>query len=309
MARELLFAAPGVDPDPWLAEIRMRWPELTIRIWPDVPDLSAIEVALAWGMQPQFWSRLPNLKAILSLGAGVDQLLAEPTLAPNVHVVRLVDDTMAKAMSRYVVHAVLHHTLDMDRHARQQEQASWRWSPPAAEARVCVLGLGKLGSEAAKALAALGFQVHGWSVSVKRLAGVRSFTGADALLDAVRGCNALVCLLPLTSQTQGILRGELFEAMAQGGAVINVGRGEHLVEDDLIAALDSKKLSGATLDVFCEEPLPPHSVLWSRKDVRITPHVAAVAAPASAAKTLADSVATVLRDERPQHSALRAQGY
>ena len=309
MARELLFAAPRVDPDPWLADIRKRWPELTIRIWPDVPDLNAIEVALAWGMQPQFWSRLPNLKAILSLGAGVDQLLAEPTLAPNVHVVRLVDDTMAKAMSRYVVHAVLHHTLGMSTHARHQEQALWRWSPAAPEARVCVLGLGKLGSEAARALAALGFEVHGWSLSPKCLAGVRSFAGENTLIEAVRGCRALVCLLPLTSQTRGVLRGELFEAMAQGGAVINVGRGEHLVESDLIAALDSKQLSGATLDVFSEEPLPPHSAFWSRKDVRVTPHVAAVAAPASAARTLADSVATVFRGERPQHSALREQGY
>src|SRR4029077_14478740 len=217
-----------------------------------------IDAALVWKPPAGLLASLPNLKMIASLGAGVDHLLEDATLPRHVPIVRLIDPYMTEAMSEYVLTQVLRlHRQDFAYRAQQRERV-WRELPQlnASERRVGVLGLGELGSDAARKLAVLGFKVAGWSRRERRLPGLESFHGPEGLIALARRSEILVCLLPLTRETTGILDGRLFATMPRGAAIVNAARGAPLVDADLLAALESGQLSAAVLDVFVEEPLP-----------------------------------------------------
>jgi len=235
---------------------------------------------------------LPNRKLIAVLGAGVDSLFADPTVPEGVPVVRLVDPYMTVAMSEYVQCQVLRlHRQDFT-YMRQQQAREWRQlpQPNAGERRVGVLGLGVLGGDAALKLKVLGFDVAGWSRSEKRLRGIPAFHGADGLSALLRRSEILVCLLPLTPNTTGILDRRLFARLPRGAAIINCARGRHLVEDDLLDALASGQLSAAVLDVFADEPLPRDHPFWSHPQIAVTPHVAAVTHAPTAAPVVAENL-------------------
>ncbi len=296
----LLFRASSDSAVLWLAELRKFIPDLEMRVFPEIGDPREIDAALVWKPKPGLLASLPNLKLIVSLGAGVDHLLADETTPRHVPIARLVDPYMTEAMSEYVLTQVLRiHRQDFAYRAQQGERV-WRElpQPNASERRVGVLGLGELGSDAARKLAVLGFQVAGWSRRERRRPGIESFHGPEGLMALARRSDILICLLPLTRETAGILDARLFAAMPKGAAIVNAARGRHLVETDLIAALDSGQLSAAVLDVFEQEPLPPEHPLWTHPKIVVTPHAAAATHAPTAAAGVAENLRR-LGDGRP----------
>jgi len=296
----LLYRSSSDSADLWLAELRKHIPELEMRVFPEVGEPRDIDAALVWKPQPGLLASLPNLKLIMSLGAGVDHLLEDATTPRHVPIVRLVDPYMTEAMSEYVLTQVLRlHRLDFAYRAQQRERM-WRElrQPNAAERRVGVLGLGELGSDAARKLAVFGFKVAGWSRRERRLPGIESFHGPDGLIALARRSDILVCLLPLTPDTAGILDARLFAALPRAAAIVNAARGRHLVEADLLAALESGQLSAAVLDVFDQEPLPPKHPFWGHPKIIVTPHVAAATHAPTAAAGVAENLRR-LSDGRP----------
>jgi glyoxylate/hydroxypyruvate reductase len=229
------------------------------------------------------------LKLIISLAAGVDHILRDPTLPGGVPILRLVDPHMTRAMSEYVALQVLRlHRQDFDYRA-QQAAVEWRehGQKNAAERTVGILGFGQLGQDAGQVLKALGFDVAGWSRSAKMVPGFVTYAGAARLDALLARSEILVSLLPMTPETEGILNARLFAGLPRGAGLVNAGRGRHLVEDDLLAALDSGQISAAVLDVFREEPLPAAHPFWRHPRIIVTPHIAAETHPPTAAAIIA----------------------
>jgi len=282
----ILLAIVGWDPKGWEERFRTLAPQHRISVWPDrVSDPAGVHYACVWHPPPGLLAGFPNLKAIFSLGAGADDLLADPTL-PAVPVVRIVDADLTMRMTEYVVLHVLMHHRRQRLYDAQQRARVWREheQPAASEVSVGVMGLGVLGVSAARMLRQLGFKVRGWSRTGKTLPGVATFHGSAGLEPFLRGTKILVCLLPATPATRGIINldtiRKLNERGALGGAyLINAGRGSLQVDADILAALEEGALSGATLDVFPVEPLPQASPFWDHPKVSVTPHNAAQAVP------------------------------
>jgi glyoxylate/hydroxypyruvate reductase A len=275
----------------WAAALLTELPDLDLRSWPEVGDPADIDVALVWHPPRGELAGYPNLRAILSLGAGVDGILADPGL-PDVPLVRMLDPGLTAGMTEYVTAATLRYHRNLDVYGRTQATGRWvpRTAPAAEDRRVGVLGLGELGGDAARAFARLGFDTEGWSRTPKQIEGVRCRHGPEGLDALLARTEILVCLLPLTEATADILDARLFARLPQGACVINVARGGHLVENDLLAALDSGRLAGATLDVFRTEPLPPDHPFWRHERILVTPHVASMTPPRSAARLVAANI-------------------
>ena len=295
----VLFHSGSNNAERWRAALAEAMPELEFRVSSDPGDKGEIEYALVWKPPAGLLASLPRLKVIASLGAGVDHILADPTL-PDLPVVRLVDPHMVAAMSEFVVTQVLRlHRQDLV-YAAQQRRGEWRerWQPNADERRVGILGLGTMGTDAALKLKALGFDVAGWSRRPKDVPGVRSYAGESGLAGMLAQTQILVCLLPLTADTDGILNARLFARLPRGAMLLNAGRGAHLVEEDLVPALDSGQLSAAVLDVFRQEPLPSSHPFWRDERIVVTPHIAATTNPRTAAFIVADTFRRA-RDGQP----------
>ena len=288
----LLFRSSLDSEARWRQQIAWLMPELEIRVWPQVGNRTDIDYALVWQPEPGLLASLPNLKLILSLGAGVDHILGDPQLPRDVPIVRLVDPYMTDAMSEYVVLQVLRlHRQDLDYRA-QQEAGIWRElaQKNAAERRIGILGAGALGQDAGRKLRGLGFDIALWSRSAKIVDGLASGAGAAGLPALLRRSEILVCLLPLTAETEGILNTSTFALLPKGAALINAARGGHLIEEDLLAALASGQLSAAVLDVFREEPLRAGHPFWRHPRIVMTPHVAAATHPPTAAPIILDNI-------------------
>jgi len=294
----LLIACEGVDTAAWFEALTAAAPDVELRVWPDAGDPASVDFGLAWGNPPGFWRGFPNLRAIFSLGAGVDRLLADKDL-PDVPVVRMTDPSLTEAMVEFVMMRTLHHHRLVHLYERQQAAAVWApVRPPLARRRtVGVMGLGVLGGACAQALAGLGFKVRGWSRSPRTLEGVETFHGPDGLARFADGCEILVCVLPLTPETEGVLNAELFGRLAPQACLIQVGRGAQLVDADLLAALDSGQIAAATLDVFHVEPLPGDHPFWTHPGVRVIPHAAAFTYPETAAYVLAANLRRLVAGE------------
>jgi glyoxylate/hydroxypyruvate reductase A len=307
----LLFRSTVDSSARWRAQLTRLTSELEVRVWPEIGNPAEIDYALVWRPEPGFLASLPNLKLILSLGAGVDHLLGDPQLPRHIPIVRLVDPHMTDAMSEYVVLQVLRlHRRDLDYRA-QQEAGVWREldQQNAGERRVGILGLGELGQDAAKKLTALGFDVAGWSRSEKHVAGIASYAGAAGLAPLLGRSEIVVCLLPLTTETERILNASTLALLPKGAALVNAARGAHLVEDDLLAALASGQVSAAVLDVFREEPLTTDHPFWHHPRVIVTPHVAAFTNPTTAAPIILDNIRR-FEDGRPLLNRIDpARGY
>jgi glyoxylate/hydroxypyruvate reductase A len=255
---------------------------------------ASIDYVLSFRPPPGFLKTFPKLKAVFSVGAGVDGFLADPDYPRQVPLVRFVDHSLSREMAQYVVM----HTLIVHRQQRLfddlQKKSKWQQMIPSRgteNTRIGILGLGEIGTMAGERLRDLDFRVAGWSRGKKDVKGIESFAGADAMTAFLARTDILICLLPLTPQTRGILNKETFAALPTGAFVINVARGGHLIEEDLVAAIDSGHLAGATLDVFRTEPLPETSPLWKHPKFTVTPHVAAISDPRTMAKVAADGIA------------------
>ena len=307
----LLFLSEADPVDPWRAALLAEMPDLDIRVWPEqVGEPEDIDVALVWNPPPGELSRFPNLKAILSLGAGIDALMRDDTL-PDLPLARMVDPSMTSTMADYVLLAVLRHHRHFDLFEREQRAGRWTFVfPKRPEDRtVGILGLGELGQAAALKLQAHGFEVRGWSRSPKKIEDVQSFHGRDQLQTFLESTEILVCLLPLTPDTHGILNASLFAGLPRDACLINAARGGHLVETDLLDALERGQLSAATLDVFETEPPPTTSPLWLHERVLITPHVASYCVPETAAKGIAANIKKARSGETLDHQVDRNRGY
>jgi glyoxylate/hydroxypyruvate reductase A len=311
----LLVAIKGWSADDWVSRFRRTLDGLPVVDAREPFDPAAILYAAVWKPEPGLLAGLPNLKAIFNLGAGVDALLADPTL-PDVPVVRTVDEDLTRRMTEYVVlHVLLHHRR-MSVYATAQQNRVWlNLTQPGAESvRVGILGFGHLGRAAAEMLLRLGFRVAGWSRRGEPMDGVEVFAGSDGLKPFLARTDILVALLPLTPDTAGILDLDLFRGLAKdgplGGAIlINAGRGGLQVADDILVALDEGSLAGASLDVFEEEPLPPESPLWAHPQIWLTPHNAADSDPEPICTAIVAQIGRHRAGEPLDHVVDRRLGY
>ncbi len=242
----------------------------------DATDPETIDFGIVWRPRTGDLARFPNLKAIVSIGAGIDHVLEDTELPQGVPIIRTVGTDLTQRMREYVALHVLRHHRDMPRQLQAQAEADWHAIvvPVAPNRTVGVMGLGNLGAAAAQTLAGLGFNTRGWSKSAKEIEGVTCFAGEAGLTDFLDGCEIVVNLLPLTDATRGILNAELFSKLPKEACIINCARGPHLVDEDLLAALDSGQIKQATLDVFHQEPLPADHPFWAHRAITVTPHVA-----------------------------------
>lgn len=311
----VLFYQDGGGARSWLDALAAALPEAEVREW--MPgDEAPADYALVWKPPAEVLQRRAGLKAVFNLGAGVDAVLAfldahPDVLSERVPLIRLEDAGMAMQMSNYVCAAALRHFRGFDEYARRQRDVSWRPLAPRdpASYRCGVMGAGLLGTAVARSLSDLGFSVRAWRRSAELLDGVVTFNGPHRLDDFTAGLDMVVNLLPLTAETHNILASPLFERLNRGALVINVGRGAHLVEEDLLAALASGQVGHAVLDVFRQEPLPSEHVFWRHLNITVTPHVAATTLIGPSVRQIADKIRRLEIGEAVSGIVPRKRGY
>ncbi|HVV69676.1 MAG TPA: glyoxylate/hydroxypyruvate reductase A [Gammaproteobacteria bacterium] len=293
----------------WVKAIHAVDPNIKINIWPDIEDPLSIAFAVAWVYPHGELAKFPNLKCISSAGAGVDFILSDPKLPKDLAVVRLIDKNLIRDMTQYIVWAVLNHARHFDFYSQSQTRKLWAPRSLTQQPKIGIMGSGQLGSDAAIKLTQLGFQVSTFSQSPQTLPDITHFYGKNQLNAFLSRINILICLLPLTPDTRHILNRELFGQLPPGAYLINVARGHHLVEADLIAAIESNQLSGACLDVFATEPLPTSSPLWKEAHVIITPHIASTTDTHSVAPQIVENYRRVMAGQPLLNLVNREKGY
>ncbi|MFM2128692.1 MAG: hypothetical protein RL477_238 [Pseudomonadota bacterium] len=290
----ILFLSDADKTGEWAAALAAELPDEEVLIGAEAGLARAadIDFAVVWYPPPGLCAQLPGLRAIFSLGAGVDHALLDPDLPDRVPLVRLVDPALTEQMAEWVAMNVLRHHRLMPVYAAQQDESRWKRHdvPRAGARRVGIMGLGELGRAAAKAIHPFGFPLAAWVTSPRPWEQGEIHAGPEGLAAFLARSDIIVCLLPLTDATRGILDARAFALMPRGAAVINGARGGHVVVADLIAALDSGRISAATLDVFEREPLPADDPLWRHPRITITPHVAAVTLAETAAREIAANI-------------------
>jgi glyoxylate/hydroxypyruvate reductase A len=264
----------SLPPEPWVQAVQQAFPGAQVSAW--APGAPQADHAIVWAPPQQFIDEQPGLQTLFNIGAGVDALL-QLRLPPSLKVVRLDDAGMSVQMAEYVCHAVIRHFREFDGYDTDTQAGKWSYRKPRSRAdfAVGVMGLGVLGERVAKALQVFEFPVNGYSRSAKDLPGIRCFSGAQGLPEFLAASRVLVNLMPLTPETENILNLSSLSQLQAGGYLINVARGKHLVEEDLIALIDSGHLAGATLDVFRTEPLPAGHPFWQHPKITVTPHTSA----------------------------------
>ena len=311
MAGALLFSSRLDDPVAWSAALRAAMPELDIRVSPDLGNPADIETALVWRAPPGELAALPNLRLITNLGAGVDPILADPTVPPHIPVARLGDAVMAQMMAQFVTMCVLRHYRDLARYERQQRARRWHYElpRPSYDCRVGIMGIGLLGGAAARMLSAIGFPVAGWGRSPRTIEGVETYHGAAGLAPFLARSEILVCLLPLTRETRHIVGRDVLYGLPRGAKLVNCGRGGTVDEAALIAALDDGQISEATVDVFETEPLPADHKFWGMEQVLVLPHIASIAVPEIAARDVVENIRRLRAGEKLLNIVDRERGY
>lgn len=305
---KITFCCTDTKAEPWLAGLRAALPAAQVDVWQ--PGAPAVDHAVVWAPPQQFFDEQPQLKGVFNIGAGVDALL-KLRLPPQAVVVRLDDAGMSVQMAEYVCHAVIRHFREFDGYEADVKQGKWSYRKPRSRADfpIGVMGLGVLGERVARALRVFEFPVNGWSRSAKIIEGVRGFAGAAQFNDFLAASRVLVNLLPLTPDTRDIMRLETLSKLQPGGYVINVARGAHLVEDDLITLLDRGHLAGAMLDVFRTEPLPAAHPFWQHPKITVTPHTSARTLRDESIAQIAGKILAMQRSEPIAGIVDPARGY
>ena len=284
----LAVITPTWNTDEWVARMRKALPDIEVRGWPELGNLDEITYAACWKPPAKLLATLPNLKLMVSLGAGVDDLLRDETLPKQIPLLRVVDADLTGRMSEYVLLQVLIHAREQRRLDANQKLSKWDSfaAHTAKDFCVGVMGLGTLGQDAATKLCMMGFRVRGWSRSAKHITGVECFSDETGLNAFLAGTDILVCLLPATPDTEGMINRDLLSRLSRSGPfgagiLINAGRGRVQNEPEILACLNDGTLYAATLDVFRDEPLPATSAFWLHPKVTVTPHAAADSDPAA----------------------------
>jgi glyoxylate/hydroxypyruvate reductase A len=311
----ILLSIIGWDPKGWEQRFRALAPQHDIRVWPEnIGDPAKVDYACVWQPPHGTLVEFPNLKAVFSLGAGVDDILSDPKL-PKAPIVRIVDPDITMRMTEYVALHVLMHHRRQRLYDKQQRVRIWldQEQPPASDVAVGVMGLGVLGTSAVIMLNKLGFKVAGWSRNEKVMPGIETYHSEIGLQPFLRRTEILVCQLPATEQTRGILNLSLLTRLKRnaliGNYLINAGRGSLQVDADIVTALDDGILGGASLDVFPNEPLPVMSPLWTHPKVTITPHNAAASAPNAIVANIVRQIDRLELGMALEHVVDRKQGY
>ncbi|MGD8749049.1 MAG: glyoxylate/hydroxypyruvate reductase A [Balneolaceae bacterium] len=307
----LLLISPGRDMTSWRQALLDVDSNLDVEIWPNVKDKKRVHFCVCWNQPKQLLDSYPNLKAVSSLGAGVDHLLNDESLPDHVFICRVLSPSLIQQMKEYILGAVLSIHRNFIRYIRQKDHGKWQAHnhSMANDYHIGVMGLGQLGKPVARQLGNIGYQVSGWSQSRKEIDKVQCYAGNGELDSFLQQTQLLVCLLPLTPETEGILNLDIFKKLKRPSWIINVARGEHLIDEDLIYALDSNILQGAWLDVFSEEPLPDRHPFWNRSNIMITPHVASITQPNEVAEQIVDNYKRALSGMELNNAVDRAEGY
>ncbi|WP_286998784.1 MULTISPECIES: 2-hydroxyacid dehydrogenase [Comamonas] len=302
------FCCTGTKPEPWLDGLRAALPGADISVW--APGAPQADYAVVWAPPQQFMDEQPALKALFNIGAGVDALL-KLKLPLQAQVVRLDDAGMSVQMAEYVTQAVIRHFRELDAYEADMHQGQWKFRKPQlrADFPVGVMGLGVLGERVAKALGVFEFPVRGWSRSAKHIDGVQTFSGQAGFGEFLRGTRVLVNLLPLTPETENIINRATLQQLLPGAYVINVARGAHLVDEDLIALIAEGHVAGAMLDVFRQEPLPAGHPFWAIPQITMTPHTSARTLREESIAQIVGKVAAMSRGELVQGMVNPQRGY
>lgn len=308
MTMQVVFCDPSANAEPWVESLRRHLPGVQVDNWVD--GAATADYAVAWAPPQAFIDQQTRLKALFNVGAGVDKLLALQ-LPPRLTIIRLDDAGMGVQMAEYVCHAVIRHFREFVPYETQAAQGQWvrRKALSRSGFAVGILGMGVLGQRVARALRHFEFPVNGWSRSPRPLEGMSSYSGRDQLPAFLANSQALVCLLPLTPDTRNILCRQTLAQLPVGGYVVNVARGDHLVDEDLLALLDSGHLAGATLDVFRTEPLPAEHAFWRHPKIRVTPHTSAQTLREDSIAQIAGKILAFERGEQVAGRVDAARGY
>ncbi|MDA0704253.1 MAG: glyoxylate/hydroxypyruvate reductase A [Proteobacteria bacterium] len=287
----LLVRSENHDDEEWARRLREHDPEIDVRIWPDLDKPEEIDMVLVAQVPDGLFGQLPNLKAIMKLGAGVNNILDDPHRPEGVPLARLVDPLLVVEMAQWAIYALFHFHRRVPEYAALRERRDWTnlGATDPEDTRVGIMGIGAIGGDVAREIAHLGFPVSGWSRTAKRIDGVRCYHGWDQLDDFLSVSDFMLSVLPMTPETEGIIDKDRIAKLPRGAVVANIGRGGQQNEEDILAALDSGHLSGAALDVFQKEPLPQDSPFWTHPKVLMTPHVAGFARPKTAAAQVAEN--------------------
>ncbi|HGM4843916.1 TPA: glyoxylate/hydroxypyruvate reductase GhrA [Serratia marcescens] len=311
----IIYYHPLFNAQEWLAGIKQRLPQAEIREWQRGDERPA-DYALVWRPPHEMLANRRDLKAVFALGAGVDAILDQErkhpgTLPAGVPLLRLEDTGMAQQMQEYTLSYVLRYFRRFDEYQALQQRQEWQPLDPHSldDFTIGILGAGVLGQSVARKLTEFGFSVRCWSRSAKQIDGVQSFAGEAQRAAFLDGVKLLINLLPNTPETVGILNRELFAQLSSGAYLINIARGAHLVEADLLAALEQGQLAAATLDVFAREPLPQDHPFWRHPRVTITPHIAAITLPQQAMDQIAANIRALEAGHAPAGVVDRQRGY
>jgi glyoxylate/hydroxypyruvate reductase A len=310
MKPHIYFNSNIDSPEEWKAALSQHFPDMTYSVGEVCEDPDSVDIALVWKLPNRGLSGFRNLKAVLSLGAGINQLDPEK-LPKDVPLARLVDESLAQTMIEYAKAAAFRYHRKFHLFERQSKEAQWTFLPAtlSQDSSVGVLGLGELGGAIAKALAGEGFKVAGWSRTPKKVEGIETFFGKNGLSDMLASSDIVINVLPLTDDTRAILNREFFAQCKRGTCIINMGRGHHLVDADLLAAIDAGQIQAATLDVATVEPLPPAHPFWGHPAILVTPHVAGISTPQTASGAVAQNIRRALNGEPLAQQVDLSRGY
>ncbi|MEQ8364154.1 MAG: glyoxylate/hydroxypyruvate reductase A [Cyclobacteriaceae bacterium] len=297
--------------EPWISALKEADPNLDIRTFPNDTNREEISFALTWRHPYGIFKDYPNLKCISSMGAGVDHLLRDPDLPKQVSIVRLVDPYLAQDMAEFVLALIMNHLRDLNAFKIKQTESIWR---PAEylrirDVKVGIMGMGAIGKRVATELQKTGFDVIGWARTNKEISGITVYAGDAEFPKFLSKADILVSVLPLTSETKGILNKKNMLQLPKNAFVINVGRGEQVVDEDLIQLISEGHLSGASLDVFTEEPLPKSNMLWKHPRVNVTPHIASLTNPTSVAPQIVENYYRLKENKNLLNIVSREKGY
>lgn len=307
----ILIVTSGKNPENWIKALKEEDNELPIFAYNEDHDREKIDFALTWNHPRGVFKNYPNLKVIASMGAGVDHILSDPGLPENVKVTRVVDEMLTEDLSDFVLAQAMSYLRSLQYYSKVQKEKTWnrfQYKRPQ-DTKVGIMGLGVLGNAVADKLYKNNFRVLGWARTEKNCPNVTCYHGRDQLEDFLEQSQILVCLLPLTEDTEDILNADLFDMLPEGAYLINVARGAHLVEHDLLEMIDNGHLSGASLDVFREEPLPEEHPFWEHDKINITPHVASLTNPESVAPQIVENYRRFKNDEPLKNEVKIEHGY
>ncbi len=307
----IVIATQGKDVSDWVHTFNQLRPDLHVYVYPDVLNKEEVSLAIAWNHPLGIFNEFPNLKCISSMGAGVDHVLRDPNLPAQAQITRVVDENLTIDMGEFVIALIMSHLKGLYHYKQAEADHNWKPEPyhTIKGTRVGIMGMGVLGLYTAICLQQIGFTVCGWARTPKNKGKIKIFAGEEQLGEFLANTDILVCLLPLTPTTENILNKSLFKQLPQGAFIINVARGKHLVEEDLIEMIDSGQLSGACLDVFREEPLPKGHTFWKHPKIHITPHIASVTKPESVVAQILENYRRLQQNEPLLNTVSTQNGY